>query len=553
MSNKISVQQQLLTIATLALCAAPACSGNDDATTDGSTGGAASTGGDAGETSPSTTVTPTTDPTTGPAETGVAETGTDATGIVGETSGTGDDTTGDGTTGHVSRGDTETASTGEPAPSCEDAVQNQDESDVDCGGANCEPCADGAVCVQDTDCQIGTCILGVCAAPSCEDGIMNADETDADCGGGVCGPCMDNLACVAPEDCISGVCTENLCTPASCADAVKNGDETDVDCGGLTCDGCLGDLACNSNEDCLSEVCTDGLCEQVGCLADVDCDALDTECTSGMCKKPGFTCVAVPINDGEDCTGADKCFLGTTCGEGVCGGGTPVDCAAMSDQCNVGTCDPGTGTCGKVGKPDGTKCEDGVACTKLEVCKAGACGGSTAPVLVEAFANNAAGWTLDTEWAIGPTALSAGCYNAQDPAADHTPTDDNGVAAVGLGACIASQSAHDYYCLTSPVADLSKAPADIYLSYWRWLNSDYTPYMKNKLEVYNGNTWVILFETFGSPGTYDGAWKFFSYDVSAHKNDKFQARWCFNVGNGVFKVAGWNVDDVTLGANACMQ
>lgn len=165
MSNKISVQQQLLTIATLALCAAPACSGNDDATTDGSTGGAASTGGDAGETSPSTTVTPTTDPTTGPAETGVAETGTDATGIVGETSGTGDDTTGDGTTGHVSRGDTETASTGEPAPSCEDAVQNQDESDVDCGGGVCPTCGHCQACRGNVDCVAGSfCTKGKCVA-----------------------------------------------------------------------------------------------------------------------------------------------------------------------------------------------------------------------------------------------------------------------------------------------------------------------------------------------------------------------------------------------------
>ena len=543
MSKNSLMHQRILAALALGGAALLGCASNDGTTTEGSSSGETS----AGESTGVTTKTPTSEPETTTPTTTDASTGASAT----TAAATSDATTGEDTTGHVSRGD---STTGEAPPSCADGVTNQDETDVDCGGGTCGPCADGAVCGEDSDCQIGTCILGVCAAPSCADGLQNADETDADCGGGTCGPCMDNLACALPGDCVSGVCTDGLCMPASCADAVLNGDETDIDCGGPTCDGCLGDLKCLADEDCLSETCTEGVCEQVGCLVDADCDALDGACTSGSCKKPGFTCVAVPINAGQDCVGADLCFTGTTCTDGVCGGGDPVDCAAMSDLCNVGTCDPGTGTCGKVNKPDGTKCEDGVACTKTEVCKLGVCGGSTTPLLSESFANNNAGWTLGTEWAIGPAAASVGCFNAQDPAADHTPTDDNGVAAVGLGACIASQSIHDYYCLTSPVVDLSQAPADIYLSYWRWLNSDYTPYMKNTLEVYNGNTWVVVFETFAAPGTYDGAWKFFSYDVTPHKSDKFQARWCFNVGNGgVFKVAGWNVDDVTLGANACAQ
>jgi hypothetical protein len=268
---------------------------------------------------------------------------------------------------------------------------------------------------------------------------------------------------------------------------------------------------------------------------------------------PGFVCEAVPIKDGAACEGPELCVSGTTCTDGVCGGGQPKDCSAQSDACNIGTCDPQDGTCDKVPLPDGTKCEDGNACTKLEVCKAATCGGSTAPLFTEAFANNAAGWTLDTQWAIGPTAVS-NCGGGSDPALDHTPTPDNGVAGVVLGGCIPDNTVHDYYCLTSPIVDTTVAPADVHLSYWRWLNSDYTPYMKNKIEVFNGITWVLLFETGGSPGVADAAWQFFTYDVSAHKNNKFQARWCFNVGStGVFIRSSWNVDDVTLGANACMQ
>lgn len=546
MSQNILMQKQLFAV--LTLCAAPlaGCSASDGSTTEGASTGEATTGDDGGATAQVTTQTP----TTGTGES--TESPTTAASVTNATTGdatTGEVTTGDEeSTGHVSRGESTTDAP--PVESCEDGLVNQDETDVDCGGAVCGPCADGLLCTADEDCVVASCILGTCAAPSCEDGLQNADETDADCGGGTCGACQDNLACVAPEDCMSGVCTEGVCTPPSCADGLQNGDETDLDCGGAICDGCGGALACNSGDDCLSETCTDGLCEQVECLVDADCAALDTDCSSGSCKMPGYTCEAVPINDGQAC-GGDLCFTGTTCVEGLCGGGAPVDCSGESDQCHVGTCDPGTGTCGAMPLPDGTKCEDGVACTKLEVCKVGACGGSTDPLLVEAFADNNAGWTLGTEWAIGATAVSVGCNGGQDPAADHTPTDDNGVAGVVLGGCSA-QVAHDYYCLTSPVVDLSKAAADVHLSYWRWLHSDYTPYMKNKIEVFNGVTWVSVFETFAA-STHDAAWTFFTYDVTLHKNDKFQARWCFNTGGGVYAEGSWSVDDVTLGANACMQ
>jgi hypothetical protein len=42
--------------------------------------------------------------------------------------------------------------------------------------------------------------------PSCEDGVENGDETDADCGGLSCSPCAVGLGCRADEDCESGSC-----------------------------------------------------------------------------------------------------------------------------------------------------------------------------------------------------------------------------------------------------------------------------------------------------------------------------------------------------------
>ncbi|MCB9295392.1 MAG: hypothetical protein H6559_20050 [Lewinellaceae bacterium] len=55
-------------------------------------------------------------------------------------------------------------------PSCEDGIQNGDETGVDCGGSSCPAC------------------------PTCSDGVQNGDETGVDCGGSSCPvcPCFDN-------------------------------------------------------------------------------------------------------------------------------------------------------------------------------------------------------------------------------------------------------------------------------------------------------------------------------------------------------------------------
>ena len=46
-------------------------------------------------------------------------------------------------------------------PSCTDGIQNQDETDVDCGGS-CEPCPEGGGCATDEDCASGYCANGTC-------------------------------------------------------------------------------------------------------------------------------------------------------------------------------------------------------------------------------------------------------------------------------------------------------------------------------------------------------------------------------------------------------
>ena len=87
-------------------------------------------------------------------------------------------------------------------PTCNDGIQNGNETDVDCGGPDCDPCA-----------------------ATCSDGVQNGNETDVDCGGPECDPCSAG---------------------ATCADGVQNGNETGVDCGGPDCDPCNSGGSCDT-------------------------------------------------------------------------------------------------------------------------------------------------------------------------------------------------------------------------------------------------------------------------------------------------------------------
>ncbi|MEA5530651.1 S8 family serine peptidase, partial [Dolichospermum sp. UHCC 0684] len=162
------------------------------------------------------------------------------------------------------------------------------------------------------------------------------------------------------------------------------------------------------------------------------------------------------------------------------------------------------------------------------------------------FANNTKGWTLGTEWQIGAAKTSTGqIYGNPDPGTDNTPTADNGVAGVVIGGN-ASTSLHSYYYLTSPVINTSTANK-LFFEYARWLNSDYTPYMQNTVDIFNGSSWVNLWSSGGSPGVQDNAWTPQQFNISAYKSASTQIRFGFNVGSsGVFTVSSWNVDDVKI-------
>ncbi len=72
---------------------------------------------------------------------------------------------------------------GSCAATCSDSIQNQGESDTDCGGPNCPACGPGDTCILASDCTSGVCAFGVCQAPTCSDLVQNQGELAVDCGG----------------------------------------------------------------------------------------------------------------------------------------------------------------------------------------------------------------------------------------------------------------------------------------------------------------------------------------------------------------------------------
>ncbi len=58
--------------------------------------------------------------------------------------------------------------------------------------------------------SIGTTYF-ISAPETCDDKIENGDETDVDCGGIICLKCNNTMVCKNASDCISNICKNNIC------------------------------------------------------------------------------------------------------------------------------------------------------------------------------------------------------------------------------------------------------------------------------------------------------------------------------------------------------
>ncbi len=446
----------------------------------------------------------------------------------------------------------------------------------DCSTIQTPPCYQSVCNDGSYPGPVNTCVVvpGDAGSP-CDDGMF-CTTNDACDGAGMCVGGPQNTCGLEPTACEQVSCNEGS---QSCALLPKgNGDP------------CTPDDLCE-----VGGQCTNGLC--VGVPVDCFFSPVPNECYVAECNPANGQCEPVVGPDGAPCTDpTELCTVDKTCVQGVCQGGSPKDCSSLTvgcfngvcdvnsgqcisqpvpvggscdaaaDYCNDGECDA-NGNCLPVPTNEGGACEDGNPCTAGETCASGSCTGGTSVNQViyfeEEFANNTQGWTLGTEWQIGPatSSPSPGSCGAGDPGTDTTANGNNGVAGVVIGGN-ASTALHSYYYLTSPPVNTSSAPGSVWLGFHRWLNSDYTRFMANRVEVFDGTTWHVLWET-GSSAVQDPAWVSPSpspmnvlgqtaFDVTPYKNTNMQVRFGFMIGSsGVYTCSQWNVDDVLIANVIC--
>jgi len=154
------------------------------------------------------------------------------------------------------------------------------------------------------------------------------------------------------------------------------------------------------------------------------------------------------------------------------------------------------------------------------------------------------------EWTIGAATGGTGSdsYGGPDPSVDHTPTGDNGV----MGNDLTSGTGGDYnggigsaQWATSPLIDCSDYTG-VQLRFWHWLGVESPSYDHAYVEVYDGSSWVRLWEN--DAGVDAASWTESFYDVSAYAdaNPDFQIRFGLGPTDGSWNYCGWNLDDLEL-------
>jgi len=454
-------------------------------------------------------------------------------------------------------------------------------------------CDDGDECTSDGCSPATGCVF---KPLSCDDGDPCTDDKCHAGGGCESTPSKDPNCCVADFQCDDSLpCTQDDCVANSCA-------FTPIP--GLVC--CSADVDCEDDNDCTLNLCLEGLCQVLPggdgcCETATDCDDSDG-CTTDTCENwfcmhagmEGCCHEDAECGDGEICTddvcsltGADFGFCENKPVQGCCHG-SAVEC----DDGNVCTLDdcPGIGeVCTHDWAPgcclDASVCDDQDLCTQdscvankcshLDICcysddecdddddectidkcvesfckyePTGTPGCCVVPLFKDWFSKNL-GWDYGTNWERAAAKASAGqAYAGPDPAEDHTGSADNFVAGVVVGGNAPTDIVHDFYWLTSPAVNTTGfGDSKVVLSFWRWLNSDYEPFMTNAIEVFNGAAWVSIWQTAGSPGINDTSWQYQEFDVTPHANPLFRVRFGYKINDlGVYQVASWNLDDVNI-------
>jgi hypothetical protein len=155
------------------------------------------------------------------------------------------------------------------------------------------------------------------------------------------------------------------------------------------------------------------------------------------------------------------------------------------------------------------------------------------------------GWATQGEWAFGQPTGQGGSNGFPDPACGCTGMN---VYGVNLNGDYSPVYGGPYYLTLGPLNFASAK--DAVVSFKRWLNTDYQPYVYAMVEASpDGSSWATLW-TNGTKIIKEQAWTAWALDLPATLNNQpaVYVRWGYRISNGAWAYSGWNIDDVEIWA-----
>ncbi len=158
-------------------------------------------------------------------------------------------------------------------------------------------------------------------------------------------------------------------------------------------------------------------------------------------------------------------------------------------------------------------------------------------------------WTTQGQWAWGQPIGQGGGYGDLDPVSGYTGSNVYGYNLAGPY----TDNMSEMY-LTTTIIDCS-GYSDVQFSFYRWLNVQNSPWDNATVQVtttpLDPGSWVTVYQNpTDAPGgwLYENAWSKHTYNISSIADNQAEVyiRWCMGSTDGMYAMAGWNIDDVEM-------